>query len=186
MKNIILLLLLLSSMAYSDAKVYIGLNYGLINESFSQNELSSSSELAKFKIGYGDRKAFAIEFSLDYLQNRSKIFSASSSTTQSDGDKYGFNIEVLKAYDFNIYILPYLKVGFGTGIMKIDRALQNKLTYGSFNMGTGLFIPIDEHYELEIGYEYRNLTYEPLDMIFEKKSYRSHLNNAYIGFNIRF
>ena len=185
LKKIILFLLLTSSL-FAEAKLYFGANYGIIEESFLEDiDAESSSNIASIKAGYGVREAYAIEISLEYRDNKAKIFS-SDSDTDFDGDKYGMNINLVKAFDFDIYALPYIKAGFGSGFFEVERILQNRLFYSSFNLGTGIFIPIDESLDFEIGYEYKYISYESLDTIAEQINYQSNSNIAYFGFNARF
>jgi opacity protein-like surface antigen len=179
-KIFILFPLLLTSL-YSDAQFYIGSAIGYYNELFKANtSIESSSYLANFKVGYGERKAYAIELSYNYLDNQSKIFSA------NDGAKNELDINLIKSFDFGTYIIPFIKAGFGSGYMDIDRKLQSSLHYGSFNLGTGLFIPINKHFDLEIAYEYKYISYEAIELINEKTNYNSNSNSTYFGFNVRF
>jgi opacity protein-like surface antigen len=184
LKKIILFLLLYSSI-YADSHPYLGLSVGAYNEKFTEFEAISSSQTATLKAGYGDIKAYAVEFSFEYANNKSKIFSSSADTAH-DSDKYGLNVNLLKSFDFDIYVLPFVKVGFGTGFLKIDRALQKNLSYGSFNAAIGTFLPLNETIDLELGYEYRHVSYEKIDTVVDKISYGSNLNMAYMGLNYRF
>lgn len=179
MKTLLFFMLLVSSL-YSDAKIYTGVNYGYYDESFTNLEAQSSNQLASIKLGYGKRQAYAIEFSLDYLQNDSKIFSA------GDTNKYTFNIELIKAFKVAKYLNPFVKVGFGIGGLQIKRELQSTFSYGTFNIGFGTYIPLSEHFDFELGYMYKSISYEKLDTIVEKKSYKSDMNMFYTGFNVRF
>lgn len=184
MKKLLLFLFLIPSL-YASEKVYVGLSYSYMQENFTNLKAKSATNLTKFKIAYGDIKAYAIEFSIQSMQNKAKIFSSASSNS-SDGDMLGFNIELLKSFDFNIYVYPFVKVGFGTGSMGISRELQESLSYGTFNVASGLFIPVYKHVDLEIGYEYKNISYEAIDTIATKNSYSSNANALYFGFNVRF
>ncbi len=180
MKKIILLLLFFTAL-YSDAKVYIGSGYGYFYEQFDgDTNGQNSSNMGKLKIAYGEREAYAIEFSLDYIQNESKIFS------QNDSDKYAMNIEFVKAFDFNIPVNPFFKAGFGAGFLSVERDLQKKLNYGSLNLGLGMFIPMSESFDFEVGYDYKSISYESVDTIAEKVRFSSNANIIYLGFNIRF
>ena len=182
LKKITLLLLLITSLLNAESKVYFGTGYAYNNEtiSYKNNSKTISNNAARIKVGYGDRKAYAVEFSLDYVDNKSAIFDT------NDGKKYGFNVELLKAWDFGIYINPYLKAGFGAGYLETPADLNNgSLTYGSFNLGAGFFIPINEHLDIELTYEYKNVSYQKLDTN-ESFSPSSHLNIAYVGVNFRF
>lgn len=184
MKILLLFFLLLSSL-YAKSSIYIGTNTGIYHESFNKVKASSSGEIATFQVGYGDRKAYAVEFSLDYSQNSAKVFSSSTDVSK-DGDRYGLNISLLKAFDFNIYALPFVKVGFGTGTFDIKRTLQKSLTYGTFNFTLGTFLPLSQHFDAEVGYEIRETSYESIDTIATKTSYGSLINIAYMGINYRF
>ena len=178
MKKIILLSLLLTSL-YSDAKIYVGANAGYMHEAFSDDaDTTNSAEMAKFKIGYGVREAYAVEFSLDYLKNKSDIFS------HNDSDKFGLNVELVKAFDWNIFINPYFKAGFGAGFFDLENAQKSSLNYGSFNLGLGFFIPINEDFDFEIGYDYKYISYEKLEAT--DTDINSNINGAYAGFNVRF
>jgi len=163
----------------------MGLSAGAFNETFDTIEASNSSAMATFKVGYGDIKAYAVEFSLDYAYNRSKIFSTSADVSR-DGNKYGFNVSLLKSFDWDIYILPFVKVGFGTGFLDIDRTLQKNLSYGSFQGTLGTFVPLNNDIDLELGYEIRSTSYEAINTIVTKTSYSSLSNIAYMGINYRF
>ncbi len=184
MKNILLLLLLISSTYASDAKIYFGSSVGFLNETIDDTDISASAPTAKIKIGYGVREAYAIEFSLDYTKNESRMYSTAGN--DYDGDKYGFNVDFVKGFDYDIYVLPYLKAGFGAGIFKINRKIQDKLHYGSYNIGFGTFLPVNEHFDFELGYEYRWTSYEAVDIISEQVRHSSKVNIAYLGFNIRY
>ncbi|MDF1876555.1 outer membrane beta-barrel protein [Sulfurimonas sp. SAG-AH-194-L11] len=184
MKKTILFLLLISSL-YAQGRVYLGVSGGLYNETFTTLEASNSSTMATLKIGYGDIKSYAVEFSLDYATNSSKIFSAPN-TNSNDGNKYGFNVSLLKSFDWDIYILPFIRVGFGSGFLDIDRRLQQNLSYGSFQGSLGSFVPLSDAFDLELGYEIRSTSYEGIDTITQKTSESSLSNIAYIGVNYRF
>jgi opacity protein-like surface antigen len=182
LKKLLLSTLLLSSL-YAESKIFLGTSYGYYSESLTRtdsSETSGSSNMLSIKAGYGDVKAYAIEFSLDYIDNKDALFS------QNDGEKYGLNVDLLKAFDFDIYILPYIKAGFGAGIL--DTELNDgSFKYGSFNLGLGTFIPINDSLDLELGYNYRYLTYEKdNDTTTNEATPTSHINLIYLGINTRF
>lgn len=182
MKKTILLLLFISSLLFADSKIYLGAGYAYTQENLERTNHTISNNAARVKIGYGDRDAYAVEFSLDYVDNHSKIINQ----TDNDGKKYGFNIELLKAWDFNIYVNPFLKAGFGAGYLETDADVHNQsLTYGTFNLGGGIFIPLNKHLDIEVAYEHKNLSYQKTD---SANSYndKATLNIGYIGVNTRF
>ena len=88
MKKITLFLLLISSL-YSDALLYVGLGHGYYEESYTDVDAQSSNTISTFKIGYGERKAYAVEFSLENLKNTAKIFSL------DDSNKNTININLI-------------------------------------------------------------------------------------------
>ncbi len=161
----------------------MGVNYGVFSENFSDIDAKSSSDIVTLKIGYGDIKAYAVEFSFDYMQNNSKIFS--STDVSSDGDKIGFNINLLKSFDLN-YLYPFIKIGFGAGSLTIERALQDTLSYGSFQGSVGTYIPLSESFDIELGYELRHTSYESINTVVANTSYSSLINIAYFGINYRY
>jgi hypothetical protein len=180
-KKITLFLVLLSSYLYANAGIYVGIGGGGYWENFTKENLKSSSAMGALKIGYGDRKRYSIELSIDYLKNDSTIFSSSG----EDGDKFGFNVALIKAFDFH-YLYPYMKAGFGSGLLTIQRELQTSLSYGSYNLATGAFIPLNKTLDLELSYEYRYNTYQGVNTISQRVRYESHINIFYSGINIRF
>jgi len=182
LKKIALLLLFASSVLLAEAKIYVGTGYAYNAETLSSTNKTITNNAARIKIGYGDRKAYAFEFSVDYVDNNSKIIDQN----QSDGKKYGFNVELLKAWDFGIYVNPFLKAGFGAGYLDTKADTLNKsLTYGTFNLGAGVFIPLSEHFDIELAYEHKNLSYQKTDNA-SNSNESSTLNIGYIGINARF
>ncbi len=180
MKKIILFTLFVSSL-YSDAKIYMGANYGYYNEEFtSPLDAQSSSEVMGIKIGYGDRKAYAVEFIIETSKTESKIFS------NNDKNKYSMNMNLIKSFALGIYINPFFKAGIGAGTLKINRQLQDRVDFGSFNLGLGTYIPLGENLEIELGYTYKYLSYGTINTIVEQTSYQSNINTFYAGFNVRF
>ncbi len=202
MKKIILLLLFIASLLDAESKVYFGTGYAYSSETitYDEDEWVINNSVARIKIGYGSKKAYAVELSFDYTDNSSRIFDL------NDGKKYGFNIELLKAWDFGItedrlaelkdellktgdlgiYVNPYVKAGFGGGYLETSTDIHNNsLGYGSFNLGAGLFIPINKNFDLEVAYEYRYTSYQKLDLS-STLIPSSHLNIGYVGINFRF
>jgi len=190
-KTIILFSILTISL-YAEAKVYVGTSVGYTHEAFNDDLAGSDagSNMAKFKIGYGEREAYAIEFSLDYIDNQSTTFSGANS---SDGAKYGLNVEFMKAFDFDIFVLPYFKAGFGAGYLDVHNAYDengdavNSLTYSSLNLGLGFLVPVNEHFDFEIGYDYKAVSYEKSNKTDPlTNAVKSNMNAVYAGFNVRF
>ncbi len=180
-----ILFFFLSINLFAASQTYIGVNYGGIYEKFTTANATDSSEFLNLKVGYGVRNSYAVEFYFEYVQNRSKIFS-SNPATQYDGDRYGVNLALVKSFDFDIYLLPFVKVGFGAGSFKIVRTLDTQLSYGSFDLGTGVYLPLSKHYDIELGYRYKSISYEGLDLVSQTILHTSNANSFYVGFNFRY
>lgn len=181
MKKTLSILLLLSSAVFAEASFYIGAGYIYTNESLTTNSSTSiSNSGGKLKIGYGDQKAYAVEFSVNYIDNSSTLLSS------TDKEKYGFDLELMKAWDFDIYALPFVRVGFGAGTMNSSaRTGKSSITYGSYNASVGTLIPLSGSVDLELAYEYKNISYQKTDSTQTGYS-RSHQNGIYTGVNFRF
>ena len=176
MKKIAVFLLLLSSL-YGDAKFYTGVSYGYLNEKFAnENAKANEVDVATIKVGYGDRSAYAAEFSLNYSEADSDYLSTEVA------QRYAINIDLVKAFDFDIYFNPFFKAGIGAGYL--DTTQNNKLTFGSFKVGAGAFIPVNEHFDFEVGYEQKYLSYEKIQE--DRDSELSDVNIIYLGCNVRF
>ncbi len=181
MKKIILFSLLLTSL-YADAKVYMGVGGGIYNETLDNpTETSISSNMARVKVGYGVREAYAIEFSVDYVDNSEFLFD------DNDGARYGLNVELIKAFDWGIYINPFIKAGFGMGYMETTiKDGEDSLSYGTFNLGLGTFIPMGEHLDLEVAYDYKYTSYQKVQQLSDEDIQKSMSHTGYIGVNVRF
>jgi opacity protein-like surface antigen len=160
----------------------MGVGGGYQNETFTGDyeDTKNSPYFGSIKIGYGDIRAYNIEFVLNYIDNKSKIFS------EDDSQRYGLDVMFTKAFNFTKYFYPYARVGFGAGEMKVDRVFEDKISYSSYNVGFGSYIPLYGGFELEINYEYRYTSYKAVDFINEKVSLQSHVNQLYMGVNYRF
>jgi len=178
----ILYLLLVTLSLYADTGIYIGTSVGMSNENFDELDAQSSSNIALLTIGYGDIQSYAIELSFEYTINDSNIFS----TNGNDGDKQGFNIALIKSFPIRNYAYPYIRAGFGSGTMKIQRTTQSKLSYGSYNLGLGLYVPIYKHINLDFAYLYKDTSYERINLIASQKNYTSKINTFSFGIEYRF
>lgn len=161
----------------------MGTGYGFYDEAitlYDETENSISANMATIKVGYGIREAYAIEFSVDYVDNSELLFK------QDDGAKYALNVELIKAFDFGIYINPFVKVGFGMGYMETTaKENDNSLSFGTYNLGLGTFIPVNEHLDIELAYNYKYISYQKSDTL-EPDSETSIVNIGYVGLNLRF
>ena len=165
---------------YADAKIYLGTSIGAYLEKMDSSSKSATTEMITLKAGYGDIKAYAVEFSFDYINNKTDLFAT------GDGVKYGMNVSLLKSFDFDLFFIPFARVGFGGGKMDSSaKANKSSLAYGSFNLGIGSFIPLSDSFDLEVAYDYRALTYEKTDSTLSSIS-KSTVNLLYVGVNYRF
>jgi len=184
----ILLTVLFSAALWAEAGVYIGAGGTIYNEDFifnstgfAANEMSATYQGAKVKVGYGDRKAYAIEFSLSYGEYDKNIFS------DNDREQFFVDIDIVKAFDFDIYVYPFIKFGFGAGKLKIDRKLDSSITSGSFQAGGGFYIPLfDSDFELEASAVYRWKHFEGIDLVGDPADIESSMIEPYIGLGYRF
>lgn len=176
MKKIAIILLLLSSL-YAEAKFYTGASYGYLNESFSAESAKANTvNVSKIKVGYGEIDGYAVEFSVDYSEADSNYLSSEVAS------RYAMNVDLVKAFDFDIYINPFFKAGMGTGYLESSE--NGTLTFGSFKIGAGTFIPVTDYLDFELGYEYKYVSYEKVENAQEAE--RSDVNIMYAGFNLRF
>jgi hypothetical protein len=172
--------MLLSTTIYADAHIYFGTGIAHTSEKLTSTDKTISNTQGLVKIGYGIRKSYAVELAFDYTPNHSSYFA------KNDAQKYGFSIDLMKAYDFGIFINPYVKFGFGAGALTTNADVNNKsLTYGTFNAATGFFIPLSKQFDIEMAYQYKYVSYEKINLE-SSANPTSHLNIAYLGFNIRF
>lgn len=180
--KILLLFFTIFAPLFAQAQLYIGSNIGYQYEIFYANNKKAfnNAQNITLKAGYGDISNYGVELSLDYTKNNSNIIST------NDSDRFGFNIDILKAFDFDIFFNPYIKAGFGSGYMEVDRTGSSSITYGSFNVGGGLFIPISKHLDLEFGYVYKHLSYENINLLDEIQKPTAQQQTSYAGFNFRF
>ena len=181
MKKIILFSLLLTSL-YSDAKIYMGVGGGIYNETLDDTASTSiSANMARVKVGYGIREAYAIEFSVDYVDNSEVLFAP------NDGARYGLNVELIKAFDFDIYINPFVKAGFGMGYMETTiKDGEDSLSFGTYNLGLGTFIPVGEHFDIEVAYDYKYTSYQKVEQLSDSNIRKSMSHTGYVGVNVRF
>lgn len=173
----LLILIALSSALFAEAKIYVGAGVGFLHEKLDNSDAKTYNH-GKLKVGYGDIGAYAVEVSFDYTQKDNKT------STYNVSDSYGINIELLKAFNFDTFFNPYLKAGFGFGYYKSDEADANSMHYGNFIFGTGVFIPFSEHYDLQLGYEYKTISYEKAKD--EQNNISSNAHIGYVGINVRF
>jgi len=179
LKKILLFLLLLNSL-YADAFTYFGVGVGYYNENFTNVDANSADMLANLKVGYGDRRAYAVEISLEYVNNQASIFSL------NDSNKMGMDVNLIKSLDIHEMFIPFFKVGIGAGVFDIEGQFQNNIHYGSFNLGLGTYIPLNPSVDIELCYTQKFLSYEGIDTISEDVSYKSVISAANIGLNVRF
>jgi len=175
LKRIILFLFILGTLLFGDTKFYTGLGYGFAaiqtkDVSFLDTE-TLLADSARIKIGYGRRDAYAIELSLDYIESEPK--------------RLGADISLIKAFEWGIYVNPFAKVGFGAGTLHSVHRDDKELRYGSFNFGGGLYLPVYEHFDIELSYEYKNISYQKEDQNAPENG-NGHINTLYVGFNIRY
>ena len=65
------------------------------------------------------------------------------------------------------------------------KANENSLSFGTYNLGLGTFIPINEHLDIELAYTYKYISYQK-SVTTETDSETSMANVGYVGVNVRF
>lgn len=176
----------MTSFLYSDAKIYMGVGGGIYSETLDDTAKTNiSANMARVKFGYGDREAYAVEFSVDYIDNSEQLLDING--TVANGTRYGLNVELIKAFDLGIYINPFVKAGFGMGYMEttVDGG-NDTLSFGTFNLGAGTFIPMGEHFDLELAYDYKYTSYQKVQQLSDADIQKSMSHTGYIGVNVRF
>ena len=164
-----------------DAKFYMGVGGGKQYEKFTDSKRSeSSSGFGALKFGYGDRRAYAVECKFYYIDNHSNIFSP------DDKERYAMDIMFVKAYNLAKHFYPLMRAGFGAGEMHVQRKLEKKIAFSSYNLALGALFPFGEHFDLEADYEYRFTSYQAVDLVATKEKLRSHSGQVYFGVNYRF
>lgn len=134
----------------------------------------------QFKAGYGNMRAFAIEFDLGYGRYDKNVFS------DKDTEYTYFDVSLIKAFDFDIGFYPFFKLGFGTGELAVDRTITNSLSSGSFFGGIGVYVPIAYGFDFEASAIYRDKSWEGLKMIGAQVKSTSYIIEPYLGINYRF
>ncbi|MEE8589476.1 MAG: hypothetical protein V3S80_09055, partial [Sulfurimonadaceae bacterium] len=70
--------------------------------------------------------------------------------------------------------------------MKVERQLEESLTFSSFNFGGGVRYVINQTYDFDLGLNYKLRTWQAISLISEQVKVTSHLVNPYIGINYHF
>lgn len=96
------------------------------------------------------------------------------------------DITLYKGWDVGYSLYPYLDVGIGMGDMKVERQLEDSLTFSSFNFGAGIRYVIDATYDFDLGLNYKLRSWQSISLVSEQVDVTSHLVNPYIGINYHF
>lgn len=179
--------MLLTGALHAEPTVHLGIGGIAGMETFTvsnpgQSEKHTDAALAavQLKAGYGNIKAYAVEFNLGYGRYDKNVFSA------NDGDYLYFDLAFIKAFDFDIGAYPFFKLGFGMGELSMERTLTNSLSSGSFLGGVGVYLPLGAGFDLEFSTIYRAKSWGDLDMIGAYVESSSHLLEPYLGINFRY
>jgi len=184
MRTLLLLSLFFFSLLAEPAG-YIGISIEDSTELFllDGETRDASAPQYKVKAGYGDIAGYAVEASFSYMDYKTNIFSA---PTGDDGAALMLDITLYKGWDLGYDLYPYLDVGIGMGDMRVDRQLEDSLTFSSFNFGGGIRYVINNTYDFDIGLNYKLRTWQTISLVSEKVDVTSHLINPYIGINFHF
>ena len=167
---------------FAEASSYLGFSIEDSTEFFvlGDETRNASTPQYKFKAGYGDIGGYSVEASFSYMDYATNIFS------DNDGRALMLDITVYKGWDVGYNFYPYLGVGIGMGDMKVDRILEDSLSFSSFNFGGGLRYVISNTYDFDLGLNYKLRTWQTISLIADKVNVTSHLINPYIGINYHF
>ena len=186
-KRVLGILAVCAGILQADATVHFGLGGIVGSESFSvknpgEGEQTTSAILqgVQFKAGYGDIRGYAVELDVGYGRYDKNIFS------DKDTDYIYFDISLIKAFDFDIGVYPFFKLGFGTGELEVRRTVTKSLSSGSFFGGVGIYLPVGYGFDLEASAIYRDKSWEGLDMVGTEVKTSSNLIEPYVGVNYRF
>jgi len=180
--RILLVLLSLYISLLAEHKGYVGFSIEDSSEYFAigTEERIASAPQFKIKAGYGDIDGYAVEASFSYMDYAQNIFST------NDGSALMLDITVYKGWDVGYNLYPYLGLGIGMGDMKVERQLEESLTFSSFNFGGGLRYVISRTYDFDVGLNYKLRTWQTISLVTDKINATSHLVNPYIGINYHF
>ncbi len=169
---------------FAEAASYIGLSLESSTELFVLKDESRNATTPQYKIkaGYGDIGAFSVEASFSYMNYATDIFTFNG----HDGRALMLDITLFKGWDPGYDLYPYVDAGIGMGDMKVNRELENSLTFSSFNFGTGVRYVINHTYDFDIGMNYKLRTWQTIALIKDNVHVTSHLLNPYVGINYHF
>jgi len=198
----ILFFTLFSISLFAEATVYFGVDYGAYHENFTKNDAKAQvSSTIKAKLGYGLRKAYSVEINAEKTNNQHALIQNANSNNIdiTQNSKLSVNVSLQKAFDPGIFVFPFFKAGFGAGKISVTATGKDldgndkdvtDLNFGSFNLGAGFLIPINESFDVEVGYDFRYQSYENLDASTTNNEkgpeFESKVNITYIGLNYRF
>lgn len=167
---------------FAEAAGYIGLSIEDSTEFFvlSDRTVDASTPQYKIKAGYGDISGYAVEAAFSYMDYATNVFSS------NDGEALMLDITLFKGWDVGYNLYPYLDVGIGMGDMKVERQLEESLTFSSFNFGGGIRYVINNTYDFDIGLNYKLRTWQTISLVADSVNVTSHLVNPYIGINYHF
>lgn len=167
--------------------VYLGLGGVSTTEYFTVKNPGTASredkamlQAVQVKAGYGDITAYAVELDFGYGYYDKNIFSV-------DDSYYIYaDLSLIKAFDFDIGVYPFFKLGFGTGELEIRRSTADSVSSGNFFGGIGFYWPLAWGFDLEASAVYRAKSWEDLWMVGAVTESSSHTVEPYVGFNYRF
>jgi len=181
------LTLLIAAVAWADAGPYFGVGatggsetFTVSNPGVPKREETALLQAAAVKFGYGEMEAYAIEFLLGYGRYDQNIFST------NDRDYFFFDLSLIKAFETPWKIFPFIKVGFGTGELSVERASTQSLSSGSWFGGGGVYWPLGMGFDLETSVVYKLQRWQGLDMIGAEVTTYSRRIEPYVGINWRF
>ena len=182
MRKIIFAWLFIWSMAQAEPQAFLGFGGGSLVEQYSSTSINKTvgGYHAKVTAGYGERTAYMVQIGLSYIEYDSNVFSP------DDGYNLYLDVDLIKAFDFNIGFYPFVKAGFGAGKMKVARSVQSELGNGDFHLGAGVYVPLGKYVDIEFSFVSRGKNWEKINLIATQEEVTSASIEPYFGINFRY
>ena len=197
MKNKILLGLVSSSFVVSAAMadVYVGVEYGAASNTH-EIEASAGAYTAtgdydndysniKLKIGAGEDGGVKLQGTLSFISYDESIFD------ETNKDYVEFGLDLIKEFEVNKQLYPFIKGGMGVGAMDVEGYTEDSILAVSFNLGAGLSFKATDNISLLAGVDYVYRKWQDIEVYYNyyttvDVSVSDSGFKPYIGLNVQF
>lgn len=145
---------MLSSAVIADG-IYVGVEYGMgSNETeheidgFGASTYDNNYDDIKFKLGAGSDGGFKGQVTLSLISFDETVFDDEN----SDLIEIGF--DVIKEFEVTSSVYPFLKAGFGYGMMDVEGYTEDSIYEVYFNVGAGVSYKATDNLYLIGGVDY--------------------------------